>query len=209
MWVNFTDRMFREQSTPSRVTVAEYKNMYMYSFFKLLLGGYSALETWQLFFLTLAVSSSSSSCWECFIISRRASMQSVTKLNSEQVSLFTEKCLQCFLLYGYMENSAVSSFPWQSSRSSQCATAKFDKNAIFCGFFFWFSFLVLLVVLFLGSELKVYFSLSLANFKSVCVWVRACVHVCVCACVRELLCWIILIFIRWYGKMWTVLGVRG
>lgn len=51
-----------------------------------------------------------------------------------------------------------------------------------------FVFSVLLIVLFLGLELKVYFSLSLANFKA---------FFCVC----ELLCWIILIFfvdMVWY-----------
>lgn len=40
-----------------------------------------------------------------------------------------------------------------------------------------FVFLVLLAALFLRSELKVYFLLSLANYKALCV--------CACVCVRE------------------------
>lgn len=64
-------------------------------------------------------------------------------------------------------------------------------------------FLVLLVVLFLGSKLKVYFTLSMANFKAfVCECVSEIESVsCFAESSSSCFCG--------YGEMWRELGVRG
>lgn len=59
-----------------------------------------------------------------------------------------------------------------------------------------FVFSVLLIVLFLGLELKVYFSLSLANFKAffLCVWAALLNH-------PNIFCWYGMV---WYGQYWVL-----
>lgn len=83
-------------------------------------------------------------------------------------SLFTEKCLQSFLLHVWVH--------WDFCCFHSKVVAHVDVlqqrcNRLWYLILILFVFLVLLVVLFLGLKLKVYFSLSLANIKA-CVCVR-------------------------------------
>lgn len=96
----------------------------------------------------------------------------------EQVSLFTKKCLQCFLLNGHI-NYSVCLFHMKLVTCVLCAAATFLNketcNPLLLLLPILFVFLVLLVMLVLGLALELYF-LFLASFKA--FWV--------CVCEREL-----------------------